>query len=131
MSMTCCLSDVRSEIHAVAETNVRLLMIPVSKMEYWSSKYKTWRHFVMDSYHIRMMELLESLDNIAFNNMDTRLKHYLEEKVKILNNMHIETTHKDIAADLHTSRVVVSRLLKKMENNGTIKLHRNSIEMLS
>ncbi|MDC7995500.1 Crp/Fnr family transcriptional regulator [Altibacter sp. HG106] len=130
MSMTCCLSDVRSEIHAVAETDVRLLMIPVSKMEYWSSKYKSWRHFVMDSYHIRLMELLESIDNIAFNNMDTRLMHYLEEKVKILNNTHIDITHKEIAADLHTSRVVVSRLLKKMENDGVIRLHRSAIEML-
>ena len=130
MSMTCCLSDVRSEIHAVAETDVRLLMIPVSKMEYWSSKYKTWRHFVMDSYHIRLMELLESIDNIAFNNMDTRLMHYLEEKVKILNDTHIDITHKEIAADLHTSRVVVSRLLKKMENDGIIRLHRSAIEML-
>ncbi len=130
MTMTCCLGDTKSEIHAVSETNSKLLMIPIGKMEEWSSKYKTWRNFVFSSYHTRMMELLESMDNIAFNNMDERLENYLNDKIKILNSKHIYTTHKDIAADLHTSRVVISRLLKKMENKNKIKLHRSFIEIL-
>lgn len=130
MTMTCCLGDTKSEIHAVSETSSKLLMIPIGKMEEWSSKYKTWRNFVFASYHARMMELLESMDNIAFNNMDERLENYLNDKIKILNSKHIYTTHKDIASDLHTSRVVISRLLKKMENNNKIKLHRSFIEIL-
>jgi CRP/FNR family transcriptional regulator len=77
-----------------------------------------------------MMELLESVDNIAFNNMDERLENYLNDKIKILNSKHIYITHREIAADLHTSRVVVSRLLKKMENDHKIKLHRSFIEVL-
>ena len=77
-----------------------------------------------------MMELLESVDNIAFNNMDERLKNYIEDKIEILNSKHIYITHKEIAADLHTSRVVVSRLLKKMENQKVIKMHRSFIEVL-
>lgn len=130
MTMTCCVGNTKSEIHAVTETPVKLLMIPVAKMEEWSSKYKTWRNFVFSSYHTRMMELLESVDNIAFNNMDERLENYLNDKIKILNSKHIYTTHKEIAADLHTSRVVISRLLKKMENIGKIELHRSFIEVL-
>lgn len=130
MTMTCCVGNTKSEIHAITETPVKLLMIPVAKMEEWSSKYKTWRNFVFASYHTRMMELLESVDNIAFNNMDERLENYLNDKIKILNSKHIYTTHKDIASDLHTSRVVISRLLKKMENLGKIKLHRSFIEVL-
>ncbi|ARN70339.1 Crp/Fnr family transcriptional regulator [Nonlabens tegetincola] len=130
MTMTCCLGTTKSEIHAVTETSVKLLMIPVGKMEEWSRKYRTWRNFVMNSYHERLMEMLESIDNIAFNNMDERLENYLLDKVKILNSKHIHITHKEIAADLHTSRVVISRLLKKMENNSQIKLHRSFIEML-
>lgn len=130
MTMTCCVGSKKSEIHAVTETPVKLLMIPVAKMEEWSSKYKTWRNFVFASYHTRMMELLESIDNIAFNNMDERLDNYLNDKIKILNSKHIHTTHKEIAADLNTSRVVVSRLLKKMENLGKIELHRSFIEVL-
>ncbi|MGJ8684953.1 MAG: Crp/Fnr family transcriptional regulator [Nonlabens sp.] len=130
MTMTCCVGNSKSEIRAVTETPVKLLMIPVAKMEEWSSKYKTWRNFVFSSYHTRMMELLESVDNIAFNNMDERLENYLNDKIKILNSKHIYTTHKEIAADLNTSRVVISRLLKKMENLGKIELHRSFIAVL-
>lgn len=130
MSMTCCVGNTKSEIHAVTETASKVLMIPIGKMEEWSSKYKTWRNFVFASYHDRMMELLESIDNIAFNNMDERLVNYLNDKIKILNSKHIYTTHKEIAADLHTSRVVISRLLKKMENKQKIALHRSFIEVL-
>lgn len=130
MTMTCCMGNTKSEIHAVTETPTKLLMIPIVKMEEWSSKYKTWRNFVFASYHARMMELLESVDNIAFNNMDERLENYLNDKIKILNSKHIYTTHKEIAADLHTSRVVISRLLKKMENDNKINLQRSFIEVL-
>lgn len=130
MTMTCCMGNTKSEIHAITETPTKLLMIPVGKMEEWSSKYKTWRNFVFSSYHNRMMEMLESIDNIAFNNMDERLDYYLQDKVDIINSKKLQTTHKEIAQDLHTSRVVVSRLLKKMEKNKRIKLHRNFIEVL-
>lgn len=130
MTMTCCMGNTKSEIHAVTETPAQILMIPIGKMEEWSSKYKSWRNFVFNSYHERMMELLESIDNIAFNNMDERLENYLNDKIKILNSKHIYITHREIANDLHTSRVVVSRLLKKMEINDQIKLHRSFIEVL-
>ncbi|MGB3775977.1 MAG: Crp/Fnr family transcriptional regulator [Leeuwenhoekiella sp.] len=130
MTMTCCMGNTKSEIHAITDTPAKLMMIPIAKMEEWSGKYKTWRNFVFASYHARMMELLESVDNIAFNKMDERLENYLENKVHILNSKHIYTTHKEIANDLHTSRVVISRLLKKMENFGKINLHRSFIEVL-
>ena len=127
MSMNCCLGSTKSEIHAIAETDVKILKVPVAKMEEWSSSYKTWRHFVYNSYHNRMMD---SIDNIAFNNMDERLEKYLQDKMEILNSKHIYSTHKEIAQDLHTSRVVISRLLKKMENSNKLKLHRSFIEVL-
>ena len=130
ITLTCCLGKTKSEIHAVAEMPTKLLMVPVEKMEEWSSRYKSWRNFVYNSYHERMMELLESIDNIAFNNMDERLAKYLKDKTKTLNNNHIQSTHREIAQDLHTSRVVISRLLKKMERNQKIRLNRNSIEVL-
>ena len=130
MSMTCCMGNTKSEIRAVAETPAKLLMIPIAKMEEWSTRYKTWRNFVFNSYHERMMEMLESIDNIAFNKMDERLEKYIDEKIQILNSKHIYTTHKEVANDLHTSRVVISRLLKKMENSNKIKLHRSFIEVL-
>ncbi len=130
MTMSCCMGTTKSEIHAITETPTEVLMIPIIKMEEWSSKYKTWRNFVFSSYHDRMMELLESLDNIAFNNMNERLGNYLKDKVAVLGSQHIHATHREIAADLNTSRVVISRLLKNMENNNLIELHRNFIKLL-
>ncbi|WP_432411307.1 Crp/Fnr family transcriptional regulator [Rasiella sp. SM2506] len=130
MTLTCCLGQTKSEIHAVSETPVQLIMIPIEKMEAWSSKYKSWRNFVFESYHNRMMELLESIDNIVFNNLDQRLENYITTKTELINSKHIYSTHKEIANDLYTNRVVISRLLKKMENDHKIKLHRSFIEVL-
>jgi len=130
MTMACCLGDTKSEIKAVAETDVELIMIPVYKMEEWLGKYKSWRNFVFNSYNNRLKEMLTAIDNLAFMNMDERLVNYLFEKAKINKTNHIQNTHQEIAYDLHTSRVVISRLLKALENENRIKLHRASIEIL-
>jgi CRP/FNR family transcriptional regulator len=130
MTMACCLGDTKSEIKAVAETDVKLVMIPVSKMEEWLGKYKSWRNFVFNSYNNRLKEMLTAIDNLAFMNMDERLLNYLFEKAKINKTNQVQNTHQEIAYDLHTSRVVISRLLKALENEGRIKLHRASIEIV-
>jgi CRP/FNR family transcriptional regulator len=130
MTMACCLGDTKSEIRAIAETNVSLVLVPIRKMEEWISKYRSWRNFVFESYHNRLNELLSTIDNIAFMNMDERLIEYLREKVRINQSSTIQNTHQEIAYDLHSSRVVMSRLLKKLEHMGKIRLHRNSIEVV-
>lgn len=131
MTMACCLGDTKSEIRAVAETNGQLVMIPVSKMEEWLGKYKSWRNYVFNSYNNRLKEMLTAIDNLAFMNMDERLLNYLSEKSIVNKTKEIKSTHQEIAFDLHTSRVVVSRLLKALENEGRIRLHRASIELLN
>jgi len=131
MTLSCCLGQKKSEIRAIAETDTKLVMIPIQKMEDWTSKYKSWRNFVFNSYQNRLDEMLETIDNIAFKNMDERLWKYLQENVRITNSTKISKTHQEIAYDLHTSRVVISRLLKSLEKNGKIHLQRNDIEILS
>lgn len=131
MTLSCCIGHKKSEIRAVAETDTQLVMIPVQKMEEWTSKYKSWRNFVFNSYQNRLDEMLEAIDNIAFMNMDQRLWKYLKEKVRINKNNNVLNTHQQIAYDLHTSRVVVSRLLKSLEKQGKIKLQRNAITLLN
>ncbi len=130
MTLSCCLGQKKSEIRAVAETNTSLIMIPIQKMEEWTAKYKSWRNFVFNSYHDRLNEMLETIDSIAFLHMDERLWKYLKEKVRINKSKTILNTHQEIAYDLHTSRVVISRLLKALENREKIKLQRNAIEVL-
>jgi len=130
MTMACCMGDSKSEIRAIAEMDTKLIMVPIQKMEEWTAKYKSWRNFVFSSYHLRLNELLTTLDSIAFDKMDTRLVGYLKEKARINKSNRIQNTHQEIAYDLHSSRVVISRLLKKLEQMGKIELHRNYIQIL-
>jgi CRP/FNR family transcriptional regulator len=130
MTLTCCMGHTRSEIRAIAETNTQLIMVPVQKMEEWLAKYGSWRNFVLQSYHNRLNEMLETIDSIAFLKMDERLLKYLKDKARVTHDNMISTTHQQIAYELHTSRVVISRLLKKMEKLGKIKLYRNQIKMI-
>ena len=131
MTMACCLGDTKSEIRAIAETDVSLILVPIRKMEEWISKYRSWRNFVFESYHNRLNELLHTIDGIAFHNMDQRLVDYLKGEARISKTSTIQVTHQQIADDLHSSRVVMSRLLKKLEQLGHIRLHRNAIELLN
>ena len=130
MTLTCCMGQSKSRIRAIAETNGAMLMIPVEKMEEWLTKYKTWRNFVFDSYNVRLNEMLEAIDTLAFMNLDERLYKYLTDKAKVIGDTEIKNTHQEIAYEMHTSRVVISRLLKALEFQGKIKLHRNKIEIL-
>lgn len=131
MTLNCCMTQSQSEIRAIAETDTKLIMIPIEKMEEWMAKFPRWRNFVLESYNNRLNELLETLDSIAFLNMDERLLKYLKDKARVTNSTTIHNTHQEIAYELHTSRVVVSRLLKKLENMGKIKLNRNHIQILA
>ena len=130
MTLTCSMGVSKSEIRTIAETDAEMLLVPVVKMEEWLIKYKSWRGFILESYNNRMMEMLETVDSLAFMKMDERLYKLLTDSVKLHGSTTISKTHLDIAHELHTSRVVVSRLLKTLEKNGKIKLHRNRIEVL-
>ncbi|WP_088339923.1 Crp/Fnr family transcriptional regulator [Robiginitalea sediminis] len=130
MTMSCCMGQSRSEIRAIAETDARLIMIPIRKMEEWTAKYRSWRNFVFESYNNRLNEMLQTIDSIAFMNMDERLVKYLKDKARVNEDNTIRNTHQEIAYDLHSSRVVISRLLKKLEQMGKIELHRNYIQIL-
>ena len=130
MTLSCCLGNTKSEIISVAETDTKLIMIPLQKMEEWLGKYKNWQKFILQSYHDRMSELLEAIDTIAFLKLDKRLFKYLKDKAMVNHNESIHVTHQQIAQDLHTSRVVISRLLKTLEIDGKIELHRNNIKVI-
>ncbi|ERJ57258.1 Crp/Fnr family transcriptional regulator [Sphingobacterium paucimobilis] len=127
MTMACCLGDKRSNIRAIGETDGRVLLIPVQKMEDWLAQYPSWRKYVFDSYNNRMDEMLEAIDNLAFNDMSGRLKNYLLNVATINKGNVITKTHLEIANELNTSRVVISRLLKSLEKQDFLILNRNVI----
>lgn len=129
MTLNCCLGQSKSQIKAIAEMETELLMVPVQKMEEWMT-YRSWRSFVFESYNTRLTEMLEAIDSLAFMNLDGRILKYLKDKVLINKTSTLPLTHQEIAEELNTSRVVVSRVLKKMEQEKIIQLHRNKIEVL-
>ncbi len=120
----------KSLVRGVVEKDCEVIFLPISKLDEWLSKYKTWREFVIDSYNIRLNEMIEAIDTLAFMNMDERLYKYLKDKVQIMRDTTLNTTHLEISQELNTSRVVISRLLKQLEKRGKIKLHRNQIDVL-
>lgn len=130
MTMTCCMGNTKSEIRAVAEKDSTLVMIPVENMASWMQKYPGWMTFVFDSYSNRFTEMLEAIDSLAFSNMHDRVYRYLKDKVLVTKSTELDVTHQEIANDLHSSRVVISRLLKSLEKEGKIKISRNKLEIL-
>lgn len=126
-ALTCCLDRQKSEIKAVAETDSELLMLPIEKMEEWSSRYKSWRNFVFKTYHHQLMDTFQVIDSIAFSKLDERLLKYLKNKRTITKENDLHITHREIADDLNTSRVVISRLLKKLEHKKRITLKHNCV----
>lgn len=131
MTLQCCVRNTKSQIKAIAIEDTKLLMIPMEYMEKWLEKYPSWRNYILESYHSRMIELMETIDSITFKRLDERLSQYLNDQAKLHGSLEINYTHQQIAEDLHSSRVVISRLLKQMETKGLIQLHRNRIVLSS
>lgn len=131
VSMICAIQSGTSEIMAMAEEDSEVLMIPVHLMDDMMNQYKSWYQFVIQTYRGRFDELLSVVDNIAFRNMDERLEFYIKRYVEKAGKKNLEISHQQIADDLNSSREVISRLLKKMEQRGLVRLHRNMIELVS
>ncbi len=130
MTFTCCMQQFPSEIKAVAEEEVEMLVVPIAVMDEWLVKYPSWKSFVMKTIHHRFNELLKTIDQIAFQKLDERLISYLKEKSKATHSTLVNLSHQQIADELATSRVVISRLLKKLENDKKLLLYRNQIKLL-
>lgn len=129
MTLQCCLGSTRSKIRVVAEEPTDVVLLPIGLMEEWIAQYPAWRRFIFSSYHERLNEMLEAIDKLAFQNLEERLFDYLKDKAMINGSAELKTTHKQIAHELNTSRVVISRLMKKLEQQGKISSDRNCIQV--
>lgn len=131
VSMICALQARASEIMAIAEEETEVLLLPIQLMEELMTRFRSWSQFVIQTYRHRFEELLTVIDHVAFRNMDERLEFYLKRYARQTGKKILELTHQQIADDLNSSREVISRLLKKMEQMGKVKLLRNSIELIN
>lgn len=130
ISMICATKSEKSQIMAKVVEDAELAMIPLPLMDKWMMQHRSWYEFVIDTYRSRFEEVLEVIDSIAFRAMDERLDFYLRRHQEALGTNDLKLSHQEIATELNTSREVVSRLLKKMEQRQLLKLHRNHIELL-
>ena len=118
-----------SKVFIVAEKKSKIILISKNSILSWQEKYKSWNEFIIKNYINQHEVLLESIKNIGLNKIDTRLKKYLVQKSKNTTDKTIHSTHKFIANELGTSRVVISRILKKFEKLGKVELSRGSIKL--
>lgn len=130
LSMICATRNETSEIMAKAVEDAEVMMVPLKQMDAWMMEHRSWYEFVIETYRTRFEEVLTVLDSIAFRAMDERLEFYLNRQKEALKSNIINLSHQEIAMDLNTSREVVSRLLKKMEQRGMVKLYRNHLELI-
>jgi len=130
ISFVNCLDRQESIFKGVVMSDIEAIFIPVHVIDEWLVKYKSWRYFIIDSYHFRLLEMVESIDALAFMKMKKRIWKYLTDKVKISNNFDLEVTHQDIASDLNSSRVVISRIIKKLDDEGKIISSRNKVKVI-
>jgi CRP/FNR family transcriptional regulator len=128
MSLTCCMGLQKSNIRMIAEEPGLILMIPVEKPESWMSEYRSWKEFMMYSYRKRFEELLDTIDAIAFMQLDERLIRFFEDRYRSTGKTVFLGTHQDVASQLNSSREVISRLLRNLEKKNLVITERNSID---
>jgi len=131
IAFACGMMGQPSAIKSTVEEDITIMFVPLQKMEQWMTKYPSWKKFVMDTMVTEFIDLIKNIDNIAFKKMDDRLVNYLKEKSRISDSSVINISHQQIAEELGTNRVVISRLLKKLENEKKLLLFRNQIKLLN
>ena len=129
MSFTCWMTTQVSSVKSTAEEECVLYVIPGKVADEWMQQYPSWKKFVMNTILDGFTEIVKSIDDVAFKKMDDRLMSYLKEKSKISGSALINLTHQQVADELGTNRVVISRLLKKLEVDGHVLLFRNQIKL--
>lgn len=119
-----------SKVKAEVEEDAEIFFLPVDKVSLFIKEHPEWLDYIFRLYHKRFEELLEIVNAIAFKKVDERLLTLLNKKVELTGNKLLQITHEQLANELGTARVVVSRLLKQLEEAGAVKLGRNKIELM-
>lgn len=131
MSVTTMVRNEASQVKAVIEEDAQVVVIPSDKAMEIAKKYPKWNEFIYDLFNVKFEELLTVIQILTFSNKDIRLLEYLKKEVALKRSAILHTTHQQIAYELGSSREVISRLLKKLENEGMVKLKQGTIEIVS
>lgn len=130
MTFSCGMMSKPSQVKGTAEDDLTILCVPVNVMEEWMHRFPSWKKFVIGTIVSEFMDVIKTVDDVTFKKMDERLVNYLKEKSKLTGSSLINQSHQQIADEMGTNRVVISRLLKKLENDKKLLLFRNQIKQL-
>ena len=119
----------KSQVHAITERKSELLLIPTTKVREWQIQYPKWNQFIINTFLGRYTELLNTINDLSFKHIDERVYNYLVQYRHRSGENRVKLTHQKLANELGTTRVVISRILKDLENQGQIKLMRGEIEL--
>lgn len=119
-----------SKVVAVAEEDTDILFVPVDRVTSMVRDNPEWLDYIFRLYHRRFEELLDVVNSVAFKRVDERLLDYLKRKSEITQSKTLLVTHEQLANELGSARVVISRLLKRMEEEGLVRLGRNKITLM-
>lgn len=131
ISLVCSPGTETSALMARAISDSTIISIPLQYVDEWMGKYKSWAQFAVSSYRDRFDELLQTIDHVAFRNMDERLVFYLKRQQEKLGTSLITTSFTDMAQDLNSSREVISRLMKKLAEKGVVELRKNGVRLIN
>ncbi|MFD0862917.1 Crp/Fnr family transcriptional regulator [Sungkyunkwania multivorans] len=130
MSVTTLMRRETSSIKAIVEQDAEVVVLPSNKALEIAKTQSQWNEFIYDLFNLKFEELLTTIETLTFSNKDKRLLDYLKKEAKLKGNTILQTTHQQIAYELGSSREVISRLLKKLENEGIVSLKQGAIKIL-
>ncbi|MBN1986168.1 MAG: Crp/Fnr family transcriptional regulator [Prolixibacteraceae bacterium] len=130
MSFDACLQNKPSKVYASTEENSTILLLPVEKVFQWMREYPEMNTLFFLQYNSRYSELITMINQVLFEKLDKRLMEYLKAKTRLTKKNPINIPHRKIANDLGTAREVVTRILKKLENEGRISQNAEGIKII-
>lgn len=129
MSFSSGLSNAPSRIFAITEEPSLLLLLPSDKLTVWVKRFPPLNELFFNQYNLRYTEMLDTINALLFGRMDHRIYNYLLEKSRLKGETILDLRHKQIAAELGTAREVVTRVLKRLEQEGKIRQVAGGIEI--
>jgi CRP/FNR family transcriptional regulator, anaerobic regulatory protein len=130
MSFSAALMNGVSRISAVTEEDSLLLLLPTEQLSKWLKQFPSLNDLFYSQYNLRYAEMLDTINSLLFGKLDLRLYNYLMEKSKLKHSSVISITHKQIAAELGTAREVITRVMKRLEQEGKLRQIPEGIEVL-
>lgn len=131
MSFSASLKNEPSRIMAITEEDSVILLLPVDKVGHWVKQFPGINQLFYQQYNLRYAEMLDTINHLLFGRLDTRLYSYLLEKARIKGERVLTLKHKQIAAELGTAREVVTRVIKRLEQEGKVRQTEAGIEVIS